>query len=239
MHDGTVRDMCFIEDMSNKSSLLVSGGAGDCKVYVTDCATGNPFQALNGHSGVHPWHGFVPHGTNDWLFSLSIGHILTLYTWGGAMFISGSQDKTVRMWDLRTRGCVNMITPLTTPGSSVNKVAWEKFLTLRECSWTSLIAITPIGIPCSIGSCWSVGSSPCVRPWRFVLRIVRYSGQSYYPKFQTSFGWCPLRPFFAVCILSSDWWLWQQISLDWLTGISLNSSLQTHPCCHYRVFQLI
>ena len=51
MHDGTVRDLCFIEDMSNKSSLLVSGGAGDCKIYVTDCATGTPFQALTGHSG--------------------------------------------------------------------------------------------------------------------------------------------------------------------------------------------
>jgi len=99
MHDGTVRDVCFIEDMSNKSSLLISGGAGDCKIYVTDCASGTPFQALSGHSG----------------------HILSLYTWGGAMFISGSQDKTVRMWDLRTRGCVNMITPLTTPSSPVNK----------------------------------------------------------------------------------------------------------------------
>jgi len=99
MHDGTVRDVCFIEDMSNKSSLLVSAGAGDCKIYVTDCASGTPFQALSGHSG----------------------HVLSLYTWGGAMFISGSQDKTVRMWDLRTRGCVNMITPLTTPSSPVNK----------------------------------------------------------------------------------------------------------------------
>lgn len=52
MHDGTVRDVCFIEDMSNKSSLLVSGGAGDCKIYVTDCVTGTPFQALTGHSGM-------------------------------------------------------------------------------------------------------------------------------------------------------------------------------------------
>ena len=51
MHDGTVRDVCFIEDMSNKSSLLVSGGAGDCKIYVTDCTTGTPFQSLSGHSG--------------------------------------------------------------------------------------------------------------------------------------------------------------------------------------------
>ncbi|CAG2063502.1 unnamed protein product [Timema podura] len=86
MHDGTVRDLCFLEDTSNKSSLLISGGAGDCKIYVTDCATGTPFQALSGHSGA----------------------VLSLYNWGGAMFVSGSQDKTVRFWDLRTRGCVNM-----------------------------------------------------------------------------------------------------------------------------------
>lgn len=100
MHDGTVRDLCFLEDTSNKSSLLISGGAGDCKIYVTDCATGTPFQALSGHSG----------------------HVLTLYNWGGAMFVSGSQDKTVRFWDLRTRGCVNMVTPATVPGSRVSRV---------------------------------------------------------------------------------------------------------------------
>lgn len=69
MHDGTVRDLCFLEDSTNKTSLLISGGAGDCKVYVTDCATSTPFQALSGHGG----------------------HILSLYNWGGAMFVSGSQ----------------------------------------------------------------------------------------------------------------------------------------------------
>ncbi|XP_063227268.1 WD repeat-containing protein 37 isoform X2 [Bacillus rossius redtenbacheri] len=95
MHDGTVRDLCFVEDTSNKSSLLISGGAGDCKIYVTDCATGTPFQALSGHSG----------------------HVLSLYNWGGAMFVSGSQDRTVRFWDLRTRGCVNMVTPATMASS--------------------------------------------------------------------------------------------------------------------------
>lgn len=125
MHDGTVRDLCFLEDSTNKTSLLISGGAGDCKIYVTDCATSTPFQALSGHGG----------------------HILTLFNWGGAMFVSGSQvciriqirffffsfskkfpkkrvtisdyfqDKTVRFWDLRTRGCVNTVTPATVPGS--------------------------------------------------------------------------------------------------------------------------
>lgn len=51
MHDGTVRDVCFLEDGGSKSSLLISGGAGDCKIYVTDCATGQPYQALSGHTG--------------------------------------------------------------------------------------------------------------------------------------------------------------------------------------------
>ncbi len=53
MHDGTVRDLCFMEDTSNRSSLLISGGAGDCKIYITDCETATPFQALSGHSGKH------------------------------------------------------------------------------------------------------------------------------------------------------------------------------------------
>ncbi|KAG1668707.1 WD repeat-containing protein 47 [Nymphon striatum] len=95
MHDGTVRDVIFIEDLSNRSNLLISGGAGDCKIYVTDCETATPFQAMSGHSG----------------------HILSMYTWGGAMFVSGSQDKTVRFWDLRTRGCVNVVSPPSVSGS--------------------------------------------------------------------------------------------------------------------------
>jgi len=35
---------------------------------------------------------------------------MSLHTWGGAMFVSGSLDRTIRFWDLRTRGCVNLIT---------------------------------------------------------------------------------------------------------------------------------
>ena len=97
MHDGTVRDCCFVEDGGGGSPLLLSAGAGDCKVYVTDCHTVTPFQAMTGHTG----------------------HILSLYTWGGAMFVSGSQDKSVRFWDLRTRGCVNVVSSASTGGSPV------------------------------------------------------------------------------------------------------------------------
>ncbi|XP_065340398.1 WD repeat-containing protein 47 isoform X7 [Cloeon dipterum] len=153
MHDGTVRDLCFIEDSSNKSSLLISGGAGDCKIYVTDCATGTPFQALSGHSG----------------------HILSLYTWGGAMFVSGSQDKTVRFWDLRTRGCVNMVTPATAPGNRGSPVA--------------AICVDPSGrllvsghedASCVLYDVRGGRSVQCFKPHTSDVRSIRFSPSAYY-----------------------------------------------------------
>ena len=87
IHDGTVRDLCFLSGAG--SPLLVSGGAGDCQVYVTDCTTTSVVQVKTGHTE----------------------HILSVYSWGegSQVFVSGSQDKTVRFWDTRTRGCVQMV----------------------------------------------------------------------------------------------------------------------------------
>ncbi|XP_014297647.2 WD repeat-containing protein 47 isoform X2 [Microplitis demolitor] len=154
MHDGTVRDLCFLEDTSNKSSLLISGGAGDCKIYVTDCATGTPFQALSGHSG----------------------HVLTLYNWGGAMFVSGSQDKTVRFWDLRTRGCVNMVTPATVPGSRVG-------------SPVAAVCVDPSGrllvsghedSSCVLFDIRGGRTVQCFKPHAADIRSIRFSPSAYY-----------------------------------------------------------
>lgn len=52
MHEATVRDLCFMQDSTNNTNLLISGGAGNCKIYITDCQTATPFQAFSGHSGV-------------------------------------------------------------------------------------------------------------------------------------------------------------------------------------------
>ncbi|XP_034938707.1 WD repeat-containing protein 47 isoform X5 [Chelonus insularis] len=154
MHDGTVRDLCFLEDTSNKSSLLISGGAGDCKIYVTDCATGTPFQALSGHSG----------------------HVLSLYNWGGAMFVSGSQDKTVRFWDLRTRGCVNMVTPATVPGSRVG-------------SPVAAVCVDPSGrllvsghedSSCVLFDIRGGRTVQCFKPHAADIRSIRFSPSAYY-----------------------------------------------------------
>ena len=87
VHDGTIRDLCFMDDLTNGSSILLSAGAGNCRIYVTDCETSQSFMSLSGHS--RPIH--------------------ALYTWGGAALASGSEDKTIRMWDLRSRDCYNLI----------------------------------------------------------------------------------------------------------------------------------
>ena len=54
MHDGTVRDVVFSAPSNGSimgSPLLVSGGAGDCNIYVTDCHQAKALHAFAGHSG--------------------------------------------------------------------------------------------------------------------------------------------------------------------------------------------
>uniref|UniRef100_A0A4W4E9U1 CTLH domain-containing protein n=1 Tax=Electrophorus electricus TaxID=8005 RepID=A0A4W4E9U1_ELEEL len=102
MHDGTIRDLVFMEGPESGGAILISAGAGDCNIYTTDCQRGQGLHALSGHTG----------------------HILSLYTWGGWLVASGSQDKTIRFWDLRVPSCVKVIgTTLHGTGSAVASVA--------------------------------------------------------------------------------------------------------------------
>ncbi|KAL3998094.1 WD domain G-beta repeat family protein [Acanthocheilonema viteae] len=89
IHDGTVRDLIFMHDKTNRSTILVSGGAGNCRIHLTDCATGQPLSSYQGHTAP----------------------ILGLYTWCNGYFVSCSQDKTIRFWDLRGAEAVNIISP--------------------------------------------------------------------------------------------------------------------------------
>ncbi|XP_071493721.1 WD repeat-containing protein 47-like [Diadema antillarum] len=89
-HDGTVRDLVFQD--SPCGTTLISAGAGDCSICLTDCQQGQAMHAMAGHTG----------------------HVLSLYAWSGNMLASGSQDNTVRLWDVRTPRCVQII---GSPGS--------------------------------------------------------------------------------------------------------------------------
>lgn len=79
MHSGTVRDISFTKD--NQSTLLLSAGAGDYEIYVTDCQTMKQIKSFKGHSST----------------------VMSLHTWNLAdkLFVSGSWDKTAKLWDLR------------------------------------------------------------------------------------------------------------------------------------------
>lgn len=87
MHDGTVRDLCFIDDHTSGATLLLSAGGGDNKIYVTDCDTVTPFQSMAGHTQM----------------------VMALHHWGGASFVSASYDRTIRIWDLRSRACTSIL----------------------------------------------------------------------------------------------------------------------------------
>ncbi|CAF0819321.1 unnamed protein product [Adineta ricciae] len=99
-HNGTVRDLIFMHDNLTDDSILLSGGAGDCKVYVTDVRKQTPIKSFNGHQG----------------------HIYSLYTWDACSFVSASQDGTSRIWDIRQPDCVHVIAPRSS-NSAVAAVA--------------------------------------------------------------------------------------------------------------------
>lgn len=52
MHDGTIRDLAFMEGPESGGSILISAGAGDCNIYTTDCQRGQGLHALSGHTGM-------------------------------------------------------------------------------------------------------------------------------------------------------------------------------------------
>ena len=59
MHDGTIRDLAFMEGPESGGAILISAGAGDCNIYTTDCQRGQGLHALSGHTGTHT-HFYIP-----------------------------------------------------------------------------------------------------------------------------------------------------------------------------------
>lgn len=83
MHRGIVREVTFLHDSNN---TLASAGV-DQMVHISDCKQELSIHSLAGHSS----------------------QILGLYSWSRDMLASCSEDKTTRIWDVRTPRCVSII----------------------------------------------------------------------------------------------------------------------------------
>lgn len=112
MHTGTVRDVCF------SPTSVISAGAGDFGIYITD---------INKFKTVHRFQGHT-------------STVMSVYHWNDecTMFVSGSLDGTIRLWDLRTKkwvsdfgtnslgSCYNVDGDTNRPGAPVGVVRVEK-----------------------------------------------------------------------------------------------------------------
>ncbi|MGH0160731.1 UNVERIFIED_CONTAM: hypothetical protein FKN15_039882 [Acipenser sinensis] len=160
MHDGTIRDLAFMEGPESGGAILISAGAGDCNIYTTDCQRGQGLHALSGHTG----------------------HILSLYTWGGWMIASGSQDKTVRFWDLRVPSCVRVV------GTALHGSGFQSIACVTGSAVAS-VAVDPSGRLLATGqedtSCmlYDIRGGRMVqtyRPHSSDVRSVRFSPRAHY-----------------------------------------------------------
>ena len=83
IHNGTVRELAFIP---NKTGLLISGGTGDGHINITDTITQKIVGTLNGHTG----------------------NVMSVYA-GVELVATAGTDNAVRLWDLRSRRCIDVV----------------------------------------------------------------------------------------------------------------------------------
>ena len=95
-HAGTVRDMDFMRD-----GLLVSGGAGSLDLKICDIASMQLLQSCEGHTD----------------------QILGVSAVSERVVASGSQDQSVRLWDIRQGGQPAQVLWAQAPVSSVSSSA--------------------------------------------------------------------------------------------------------------------
>ena len=94
IHKGTIRDLVFTPD-----GLVVSGGTGDNIIKISNPSTGQVTNTLFGH----------------------YDQILGLFVMKENIIASGSQDKTVKLWDLRMgQACATIKLPQSVTSVATN-----------------------------------------------------------------------------------------------------------------------
>uniref|UniRef100_A0AAY4ATB1 CTLH domain-containing protein n=1 Tax=Denticeps clupeoides TaxID=299321 RepID=A0AAY4ATB1_9TELE len=147
MHDGTIRDLAFMEGPESGGAILISAGAGDCNIYTTDCQRGQGLHALSGHTGspvasvaVDPSGRLLATGQEDsacMLYDIRGGRMVQTYhphtsdvrsvrfSPGAHYLLTGSYDTKVMITDLQ--GDLTKQLPLTLVGEHGDKVI--------QCRW--------------------------------------------------------------------------------------------------------
>ena len=96
IHDGTVRDCSWIHE----GQTLVSVGAGEDQIFLTDCESGEVMQTK---SGGH------------------VGHVMCVATWRDShVFVTGGQDGHVVFWDSRVAESVHKVVGQSIRGRHIN-----------------------------------------------------------------------------------------------------------------------
>ena len=100
VHNDTIRDCIFVSN--GGSEVLVSGGGGsDQKMVVTDCSRATAVKEYSQHSAA----------------------VLSLFSWTRSLVVSGSGDKTCRLWDLRQAAPTKVIQQKNgAPGTNIFSV---------------------------------------------------------------------------------------------------------------------
>jgi len=103
IHNGTIRELTFVKE---KEALLLSGGAGDGTVQMTDVLTSQTVGTLRSHSG----------------------NVMCVYSGDGDVIASGASDNTMRLWDLRSQSCIDCVVVGASTPASVTLSAENRLL---------------------------------------------------------------------------------------------------------------
>ncbi|XP_054420991.1 WD repeat-containing protein 47 isoform X3 [Pteronotus mesoamericanus] len=147
MHDGTIRDLAFMEGPESGGAILISAGAGDCNIYTTDCQRGQGLHALSGHTGsavasvaVDPSGRLLATGQEDsscMLYDIRGGRMVQSYhphssdvrsvrfSPGAHYLLTGSYDMKIKVTDLQ--GDLTKQLPIMVVGEHKDKVI--------QCRW--------------------------------------------------------------------------------------------------------
>lgn len=101
VHQGTIRELMFVP---NRDAILVSGGAGDGNINVSDIISQKVIGSLHGHTG----------------------NVLTVYAGENNLVASGGADNTLRLWDLRCERCIDVV--MVGESSPASVALTEKYL---------------------------------------------------------------------------------------------------------------